>query len=1356
VEEILSIVDVASEPWELQARFRIERELARGGVGVVYVAFDRSTKRRVALKRLGQDAPSQLAALFEREFYVLSSLRHPSIIEVYEYGIDQGTPFYTMELLEGMDLRELSPIDPPLACRYLRDVASSLALLHARGLIHRDVSPRNVRTTPDGGSKLIDFGALASFGVAGDIVGTPPAMAPEVLHGRPLDQRADLFSLGALAYFALTGRHAYPARRVSELAGVWEENPLPPSAYAPTVPGELDELVLSLLALDVLARPSSAAEVIDRLTVIGRLPPERDVGTARAYLQGTSVVEREAPLDRVARRIARAKTGRGASVFVDGDPGVGRSRFLSEAAMKAKLAGVTVVRADAAVHSGPLAMARALTWQLVKLVPDVAERALRPHAGLVARVFPDVGSELGFVEPDAAGGSGAGAAELSSALEDAFLAVSRERPLVVLVDDVDRSDLESAALLVSLSREAPRHELVVITTALALPWSELSAPVRFLRDQSTDIRLRGLTEDGVLALVRSAFGNVPHAPRTAARLYEVTDGNPEHCMRLVEHWVETGVVTYADGVWSLPIELPDEAFLRFEGVALGRLARTSPEARALAEALSLFEDRASVDLCIALASPSGQRSTAVALLDELTGAEILAFVGGEYRYRQDVVRAAVARRMPEERRRALHERFAELLLGGAAEGPSARFSAGSHLIQAGHETRGADLVASTARELLAGSSDPTAVFARAVPAFEAALDVYRKQGRKNLELLGLLVPMALASYDVSFEFAQRYGEEAIARLRRAIGLGTFEAPVEFPDASSLFGVLAAAPLLEDGEQQKGDTPDVGTLVTWLVRCAMTLTGAFSAAIAHESEERCVAALEPFRHFGEGHPAAFAHEFCALVLAMTADRMAEAYGGWTSLLARMKSVALPPDIVRRLEIGAITSLGILEAQLDDRSALARVEELERAGDARSAAVAHQLRFLHHGFRGEIELAERSRERLEALAMKRGAAWQVETWSTCTLSAVYGNTRDTTGGRRTVEQLERLKKGAPSLELYWKRALAAQRLVVGDAASALAIYDELDACEPRARVGWGAVRGAAVRARNLLGRHAEALRLAEDTIRLSEEDRDYVAMNLSVWLERSIALAGLGEYERAKSHLEELFSRYRENQNPMTMGCLHRTFAEIALFEGARELFEHHVSEMERWFRSTQNPALVAQCEALRHGFAKRSGELRSGVQTAAFVVTNAITLAGSVLASCRGASERKARSLELLADKAGGEDAFLFGLGEDENPVLVTSLRGVPPSPELTAEVRELCGQYLRQSEETSFVDGSQSETMSPVPAAPHRLFPLTVQRGAERFLLGVIAVPMGSSPRLVSHGLVQDIANQLFQAGDVTAVRLAG
>ena len=207
------------------SRYVVKEELASGGMGVVYRVLDRSTGEERALKRLKREASKQpyLVDAFEREYQVLAGLDHPRIIRVFDYGVDEIGPYYTMELLEGQDFRDAAPLPYREACLYLRDVATSLALLHARRLIHRDLSPANVRMTPDGHCKLIDFGALASFGSSRLVVGTPPAIPPEALKGAPLDQRADLYSLGALAYWMLTERHAYPAAQIEELAEALEE-----------------------------------------------------------------------------------------------------------------------------------------------------------------------------------------------------------------------------------------------------------------------------------------------------------------------------------------------------------------------------------------------------------------------------------------------------------------------------------------------------------------------------------------------------------------------------------------------------------------------------------------------------------------------------------------------------------------------------------------------------------------------------------------------------------------------------------------------------------------------------------------------------------------------------------------------------------------------------------------------------------------------------------------------------------------------------------------------------------------------------------------------------------------------------
>src|SRR6185295_18783606 len=165
------------------ARYRIEQQLGRGATASVYRVSDARTGKKLALKRLqlGEAASAFLASQFEREYHTLCQLAHPSIIEVYDYGVDDGGAFYTMELLDGQDLRERGRLPWREACALLRDIASSLAVLHSRRLLHRDVSARNVRCTSDGRAKLIDFGAMMAMGLPKQTVGTPPFVPPEAL-----------------------------------------------------------------------------------------------------------------------------------------------------------------------------------------------------------------------------------------------------------------------------------------------------------------------------------------------------------------------------------------------------------------------------------------------------------------------------------------------------------------------------------------------------------------------------------------------------------------------------------------------------------------------------------------------------------------------------------------------------------------------------------------------------------------------------------------------------------------------------------------------------------------------------------------------------------------------------------------------------------------------------------------------------------------------------------------------------------------------------------------------------------------------------------------------------------------------
>ena len=163
---VSTVATAGDDAPKLFGRYTVEAVLGRGGVGAVYRARDPVSGERVALKTLELQQPHALA-MFEREYQTLASIAHPAVVRTFDYGVaDSGIRYYTMELIEGDDLYALMPLPWRALCVHLQTVAEALALLHARGLVHRDVSPRNIRVDRKGQARLLDFGALAQIGAA--------------------------------------------------------------------------------------------------------------------------------------------------------------------------------------------------------------------------------------------------------------------------------------------------------------------------------------------------------------------------------------------------------------------------------------------------------------------------------------------------------------------------------------------------------------------------------------------------------------------------------------------------------------------------------------------------------------------------------------------------------------------------------------------------------------------------------------------------------------------------------------------------------------------------------------------------------------------------------------------------------------------------------------------------------------------------------------------------------------------------------------------------------------------------------------------------------------------------------------
>jgi tetratricopeptide (TPR) repeat protein len=280
----------ASRLWTAQpphlSGYELQGELGRGGMGVVYRAWDQRLNRPVAIKMLlaGDLARADERERFRREAEAAAGLRHPNIVQVYGVGDLEGRPYFTMEFVEGGSLAEKlagAPLAGIQAATFLATLARAVQTAHDRGIVHRDLKPGNVLLTDDGTPKIADFGLARRLDErpitrSGIPMGTPNYMAPEQALGLTdsIGPAADIYALGAILYEVLTGRPPFQENTSAEtLRQVVEQEPLPPSRCNVTVPRDLEVICLKCLRKEPHRRYPSAAALAQDLGRFDRGEP---------------------------------------------------------------------------------------------------------------------------------------------------------------------------------------------------------------------------------------------------------------------------------------------------------------------------------------------------------------------------------------------------------------------------------------------------------------------------------------------------------------------------------------------------------------------------------------------------------------------------------------------------------------------------------------------------------------------------------------------------------------------------------------------------------------------------------------------------------------------------------------------------------------------------------------------------------------------------------------------------------------------------------------------------------------------------------------------------------------------------
>jgi predicted ATPase len=566
------------------AGYQVLGLLGRGGMGVVYRARQQSLGRPVALKFLPAECARDPAwmARFRREALTASALNHPHICTIYDTGESGGRPFLSMELVEGRTLEALlgRPRPTEELAPLFRQAAQALAAAHAAGVVHRDVKPANLMVRDDGIVKVLDFGlarrlpAAAAAGPApgdwttdpGTLVGTPLYMSPEQARAEPVGAAADVFSLGVVLYELATGQHPFAAASdLGVVLAVATQAPVAPSRLNPEVPAALDQLIRGMLAKDSRLRPT-AAEVEAALTRLAA--GASGAAVRRDDPRRPPTVGREQEGAALRAGFEEAAAGRGSVLCVTGEPGLGKStlveRFLDELT-----AGGHAFLARGRC-SERLAGAEAYLPFLEALDGLLQGEGGAPAARSMKLLAPSWYVQLAPLAADdpplarALAEAGKASQERRKRELGAFLGgLSRQRPLVLFLDDVHWADPSSVDLLAYLGSRCAGWRLLVVLTyrpSDLLRTQHLFGPVKLDlqgRGLCREIALPLLSRDDLDRYLTLAFAGHQFPGEFAAALHSRTEGNPLFMVDLLRYLCDRGAIVPDQGRWALARAVPD-------------------------------------------------------------------------------------------------------------------------------------------------------------------------------------------------------------------------------------------------------------------------------------------------------------------------------------------------------------------------------------------------------------------------------------------------------------------------------------------------------------------------------------------------------------------------------------------------------------------------------------------------------------------------------------------------------------------------------------------------------------------------------------------------------------------------------
>jgi tetratricopeptide (TPR) repeat protein len=648
-------------------RYLLYNRLGAGAMGAVFEAVDRLTGSKIALKRVhvpveqldfgsrSSDHDS-IQLTLAQEFKILASLRHPNIISVLDYGFDdEGQPYITMELLTKAQtiVEAAAGKSPAEKIHLLMQMLQALSYLHRRGILHRDLKPRNVMTIDaDGGNthvKMLDFGlsVLHEQIEVGEIAGTPSYMAPELWFGQPATRSSDLWAIGVMAYEMFANQRPFASSDLRILFKQVRDHQ--PDLSKIQADSQITYLIGRLLAKDPGDRFNDVAGVLAFLqdATQEHLPIET-VATRESFLQAASFVGREVELTRLTDGLddMLRPGGWGTTWLIGGESGVGKSRLLDELRARALVKGAMVLRGQAVQEGGlPYAVWReSLRW--LCLISELDQR----EASVLKAVVPDLPDLLGRDIPDASSLSAqADLTRLMMAIEGVFQ--RQTQPMLIILEDLHWADSESLTVLARLNGLIYEHPIMIVGSYR----NDESPNLPVLLPSMNVLPLTRLDESGTAALVRAMLGADKVSEALLSLLQRETEGNVFFLVEVLRALAEDA--GELEQIASSP--LPSQVLTGgVEGIVRRRLSRVPREVQALLQVAAVGGRY--LDLEVIRAALDGER-----LADRLdlwlahcSEAAVLDVQDGQWRFAHNKLRDGVLADLPTDARRDLHRRLA--------------------------------------------------------------------------------------------------------------------------------------------------------------------------------------------------------------------------------------------------------------------------------------------------------------------------------------------------------------------------------------------------------------------------------------------------------------------------------------------------------------------------------------------------------------------------------------------------------------------------------------------------------------------------------------------------------------------------